>query len=47
MIEKLISDKKRLLLSKTKVYKKKDKKNLSRKELDDLIILVAEYLNLV
>lgn len=47
MIKRLISDKKRELLRKTKAYKKKDKKNLSRKEIDDLVILIAEYLNLV
>lgn len=47
MIKRSISAKKRELLKKTKTYKKKDKKNLSRKELDDLIILVAEYLNLI
>jgi len=47
MVKKLISDKKKQLLKQTKAYKKKDKKNLSRKDLDDLIVLIAEYLNLV
>ena len=47
MIKRLISDKKVEALSKIKAYKKKDKKNLSRKEIDDLVILIAEYLNLV
>lgn len=47
MIKKLISDKKKQLLKQTKAYKKKNKKNLSRKELDDLIVLVADYLNLI
>jgi len=47
MIKRLIDDKKIEFLKKTKTYKKKDKKNLSRKELDDLVILIAEYLNLI
>lgn len=46
-MKRLISDKKRELLRKSKVYKKKDKKNLSRKELDGLTILIAEYLKLI
>lgn len=46
-MKRLISDKKRQALRKIKVYKNKDKKNLSRKEIDDLVILIAEYLKLI
>lgn len=46
-MKRLISNKKIQILSKLKEYKKKDKKNLSRTEIDNLVILIAEFLNLI
>ena len=47
MIKRLISDEKVEALNKIKDYKNKDKKNLSRQEIDDLVVLIAEYLNII
>lgn len=46
-MKRLISNKKIQILSKIKDYKHKDKKNLSRKEIDNLVILIAEFLKLI